>query len=88
MSVSLLRAAVRSASRNHLLPSSANSSYNPDRSPNININRDPRWGRNQEVPSEDPLVNGNYGAQHTMGLQQGEDPRHVKVAVTVSPAER
>ena len=27
-------------------------------SPNVAINRDPRWGRNMEVPSEDPLLNG------------------------------
>jgi beta-glucosidase-like glycosyl hydrolase len=52
-------------------------------SPNINIARDPRWGRNQEVPSEDPLLNGDYGAAYTAGIQQGEDPRYVKVAVTL-----
>ncbi|KAL3662172.1 hypothetical protein V7S43_012972 [Phytophthora oleae] len=46
-------------------------------SPNININRDPRWGRNTETPSEDPLVNSKYGVAYTQGLQYGigEDPR-------------
>ncbi|EGD72666.1 hypothetical protein PTSG_04397 [Salpingoeca rosetta] len=53
------------------------------RSPNININRDPRWGRNQEVPSEDPLLNGEFGKLYTMGLQQGEDSRYTKVVVTL-----
>ncbi|KAL0357101.1 UNVERIFIED_CONTAM: Beta-xylosidase/alpha-L-arabinofuranosidase 1 [Sesamum calycinum] len=31
-------------------------------SPNINIFRDPRWGRGQETPGEDPLLSSNYGA--------------------------
>lgn len=52
-------------------------------SPNININRDPRWGRNQEVPSEDPLVNGWFGTGYTLGLQNGEDPCYIKVIVTL-----
>ncbi|KAG3074132.1 hypothetical protein PI125_g22084 [Phytophthora idaei] len=42
-------------------------------SPNININRDPRWGRNMETPSEDPLVNSKYGVAYTKGLQEGKD---------------
>ena len=52
-------------------------------SPNININRDPRWGRNQEVPSEDPLLNGEFGKLYTQGLQEGEDKRYTKVVVTL-----
>lgn len=52
-------------------------------SPNININRDPRWGRNLETPGEDPYLNGQYGAFHTMGLQQGEDPRYLQAIVTL-----
>jgi beta-D-xylosidase 4 len=54
-------------------------------SPNINIARDPRWGRNQEVGSEDPLINGDFGSQYTQGLQYpaGGDPGHLKVAVTL-----
>lgn len=52
-------------------------------SPNININRDPRWGRNLETPGEDPYLNGQYGAWHTIGLQQGEDDRFLQAVVTL-----
>jgi xylan 1,4-beta-xylosidase len=54
-------------------------------SPNINIARDPRWGRNQEVASEDPLINGDFGAWYTKGLQYPTDgdPDHIKVVVTL-----
>ena len=53
-------------------------------SPNINIARDPRWGRNQEVCSEEPLINGDCGSQYTQGLQAGGgDPRHSQVIVTL-----
>jgi beta-D-xylosidase 4 len=52
-------------------------------SPNINIARDPRWGRNQEVPSEDPLLNGIFGTQYTLGIQGGDDSRFINVAVTL-----
>ncbi|CEG46797.1 family 3 glycoside hydrolase [Plasmopara halstedii] len=52
-------------------------------SPNININRDPRWGRNMETPSEDPLVNSRYGVAYTTGLQKGKDPRYLQAVVTL-----
>lgn len=52
-------------------------------SPNININRDPRWGRNMETPSEDPLVNARYGVAYTRGLQDGEDKRFLQAVVTL-----
>ncbi|GMF37036.1 unnamed protein product [Phytophthora fragariaefolia] len=54
-------------------------------SPNININRDPRWGRNTETPSEDPLVNSRYGVAYTKGLQEGkhEDSRYLQAVVTL-----
>jgi len=52
-------------------------------SPNINIARDPRWGRNQETPSEDPTLNGLFGKLYTKGLQEGEDSRYLKVVVTL-----
>lgn len=52
-------------------------------SPNININRDPRWGRNMETPSEDPLVNALYGVAYTRGLQEGKDPRYLQAVVTL-----
>ncbi|KAK9111076.1 hypothetical protein Scep_018595 [Stephania cephalantha] len=38
-------------------------------SPNINIFRDPRWGRGQETPREDPLVTGKYSVSYVRGIQ-------------------
>ena len=52
-------------------------------SPNINIVRDARWGRNLETPGEDPLLNGLYGAFYTIGLQNGTDPRFLQAVVTL-----
>lgn len=51
-------------------------------SPNINIFRDPRWGRGQETPGEDPLLTSKYGSQYVKGLQQSDDgnPNNLKVA--------
>ncbi|XP_062098606.1 probable beta-D-xylosidase 7 [Humulus lupulus] len=37
--------------------------------PNINIYRDPRWGRGQETPGEDPLVTGKYAVSYVRGVQ-------------------
>lgn len=37
--------------------------------PNINIFRDPRWGRGAETPGEDPLLNGRYAKAYVTGLQ-------------------
>lgn len=42
-------------------------------SPNVNIFRDPRWGRGQETPGEDPLVVGKYAVQYVRGLQEIDD---------------
>uniref|UniRef100_A0A5B7B1T3 Putative Beta-D-xylosidase 4 n=1 Tax=Davidia involucrata TaxID=16924 RepID=A0A5B7B1T3_DAVIN len=42
-------------------------------SPNINIVRDPRWGRIQETPGEDPLLTSKYGSGYVRGLQQRDD---------------
>ncbi|TKW02388.1 hypothetical protein SEVIR_8G240266v4 [Setaria viridis] len=39
-------------------------------SPNVNIFRDPRWGRGQETPGEDPTVSARYAAAYVRGLQQ------------------
>lgn len=47
--------------------------------PNINLFRDPRWGRGQETFGEDPVLTGELGAALVRGLQ-GDDPRHLKVA--------
>ncbi|KAF3786848.1 Beta-xylosidase/alpha-L-arabinofuranosidase 2 [Nymphaea thermarum] len=51
-------------------------------SPNINVFRDPRWGRGQETPGEDPLLTSKYAVHYVRGLQQtdGEDPNRLKVA--------
>ncbi|KAL6907814.1 hypothetical protein ACP4OV_001984 [Aristida adscensionis] len=39
-------------------------------SPNVNIFRDPRWGRGQETPGEDPAVAARYAAAYVRALQQ------------------
>jgi beta-glucosidase len=52
------------------------------RSPVINVSRDPRWGRIQEVFSEDPFLTGRMGVAYVQGLQ-GNDPHYLKVAATV-----
>jgi beta-D-xylosidase 4 len=53
--------------------------------PNINPARDVRWGRTQEVPSEDAGVCGRYGAAFVSGLQGkgGPDPNHLLAAATL-----
>ncbi|KAJ6400979.1 hypothetical protein OIU84_016409 [Salix udensis] len=48
-------------------------------SPNVNIFRDPRWGRGQETPGEDPVVAGKYASSYVRGLQ-GNDGNRLKVA--------
>ncbi|MEH3105279.1 MAG: glycoside hydrolase family 3 C-terminal domain-containing protein [Sphingomonas phyllosphaerae] len=50
-------------------------------SPNINIFRDPRWGRGQETYGEDPYLTGKLGVAFVTGLQ-GPDPLHPKVIAT------
>lgn len=50
-------------------------------SPNINIFRDPRWGRGMETYGEDPFLTGQIGMQFVKGLQ-GNDPRYLKVVAT------
>jgi len=47
--------------------------------PNINIYRDPRWGRGQETYGEDPYLTARMGVAFIQGLQ-GNDPRHLKAA--------
>ncbi len=48
-------------------------------SPNINIFRDPRWGRGQETYGEDPFLTGTMGSAFIRGIQ-GNDPLHLKAA--------
>jgi beta-glucosidase len=50
-------------------------------SPNINIFRDPRWGRGQETLGEDPYLTGALGAQFIRGLQ-GTDPKYLQTIAT------
>ena len=48
-------------------------------SPNVNIFRDPRWGRGQETYGEDPYLTGRLGTAFVRGLQ-GKDERYLKTA--------
>jgi beta-glucosidase len=50
-------------------------------SPNINIFRDPRWGRGQETYGEDPFLSGQLGLAFVTGLQ-GNDPKYLKTVAT------
>ena len=47
--------------------------------PNINIFRDPRWGRGQETYGEDPFLTGSIAKAFVAGLQ-GNDPKYLKAA--------
>lgn len=51
-------------------------------SPNVNIFRDPRWGRGQETPGEDPLLSSRYASNYVRGLQRTDagDSNRLKVA--------
>lgn len=50
-------------------------------SPNINIFRDPRWGRGQETYGEDPFLTSKLGVAFVTGLQ-GNDPKYLKTVAT------
>jgi beta-glucosidase len=50
--------------------------------PNINIFRDPRWGRGQETYGEDPFLTGKIAVQFVKGLQ-GDDPKYFKTIATL-----
>src|SRR5512142_3294519 len=49
--------------------------------PNVNIFRDPRWGRGQETYGEDPFLTGRMAVAFVTGMQ-GDDPQHLKVVST------
>ena len=49
--------------------------------PNINIFRDPRWGRGQETYGEDPFLTGRMGVAFVKGMQ-GDDPKYYRVIAT------
>jgi beta-glucosidase len=50
-------------------------------SPNVNIFRDPRWGRGQETYGEDPYLTARLGVAYVQGLQ-GDNPQYLKVVAT------
>jgi beta-glucosidase len=50
-------------------------------SPNVNIFRDPRWGRGQETYGEDPYLTGRMGVAFVKGMQ-GNDPHYLKTIAT------
>ncbi|MDE3058584.1 MAG: glycoside hydrolase family 3 C-terminal domain-containing protein [Bacteroidota bacterium] len=50
-------------------------------SPNINLFRDPRWGRGQETYGEDPFLTSRMGVAFVKGLQ-GKNPKYFKVIST------
>lgn len=50
-------------------------------SPNINIFRDPRWGRGQETYGEDPYLTAKLAVAYVSGLQ-GDDPRYLRTVAT------
>lgn len=49
--------------------------------PNINLFRDPRWGRGMETYGEDPFLTGRMGVSFIKGMQ-GDDPRYLKTVAT------
>ncbi|HXN45623.1 MAG TPA: glycoside hydrolase family 3 C-terminal domain-containing protein [Bryobacteraceae bacterium] len=49
--------------------------------PNVNIFRDPRWGRGQETYGEDPFLTSRMGVAFVTGMQ-GNDPQHFRVVST------
>ena len=50
-------------------------------SPNVNLFRDPRWGRGQETYGEDPFLTSRLGVEFVRGMQ-GNDPRYLKTVAT------
>lgn len=50
-------------------------------SPNINIFRDPRWGRGQETYGEDPFLTARLGTAFVEGIQ-GDDPHYLRAVST------
>ena len=50
-------------------------------SPNVNIFRDPRWGRGQETYGEDPWLTGQFAKAFVTGMQ-GDDPKYLRAIAT------
>jgi beta-glucosidase-like glycosyl hydrolase len=51
--------------------------------PNINIFRDPRWGRGQETPGEDPTLNGEYATEFVTGMQSDQSSGFLKASAAL-----
>jgi beta-D-xylosidase 4 len=51
--------------------------------PSVNLMRDPRWGRNQEVPSEDPFLSGEYAKHYIQGMQQRDAQGYLKMHASI-----
>lgn len=71
------------------LRNSGGSRYRPDANqligltgfgPNINIARDPRFGRNSELPGEDPVLSGEYAFEMVSGMQEADEKGYPKMA--------
>jgi beta-D-xylosidase 4 len=51
--------------------------------PNINLVKDPRYGRNSELPGECPFLSGTYAVHYLRGMQQVSSQGHVKMLAYV-----
>mmetsp|Transcript_23199 Transcript_23199/g.65835 ORF Transcript_23199/g.65835 Transcript_23199/m.65835 type:complete len:902 (+) Transcript_23199:68-2773(+) len=59
----------------------AGNGYSTFWAPVVNLAREPRWGRNIEVPGEDPYLTGEYAEQFVKGFQEApEDPYHIQAS--------
>lgn len=50
--------------------------------PTVDLERDPRWGRNEEGYGEDPVLTGAMAGAYVKGMQ-GEDPKYLRIAATL-----
>lgn len=50
--------------------------------PTVDLERDPRWGRNEEAYGEDPFLTGEMAAAYVRGMR-GDDPHYIRVAATL-----
>ena len=55
--------------------------------PDINLCRDPRWGRCLEVPGEDPVLSGEYAVGYVGGMQQGPETSTNKLSMAICNAK-
>merc|ERR1712091_202344 len=59
----------------------AGAAYSTYWAPVVNLAREPRWGRNIEVPGEDPYLTGEYATEFVGGFQAApEDPYHLQAS--------